>query len=214
MLTITNLAHRFATDTALQLDAWSADRGERWLIAGPSGSGKTTLLSILAGLLRPTQGTVRVGEHEISAMSEAALDAWRGGNVGYVPQRLHLIDSLNVRDNLQLAQYLGCKRVTSAAAHSLLRALDIEAFALRFPHELSQGQAQRVAVARAVINGPGLLLADEPTAALDDVQAERAIALLFERATAVGATLVVASHDARIGPAFDHRLALTIGSGT
>jgi ABC-type lipoprotein export system ATPase subunit len=209
MLHVLNLAHRYATATVLQIADWRMDRGGRCLIAGPSGSGKTTLLAILAGLLRPAQGTVTIGGKEISAMSESALDAWRGRTVGYVPQRLHLVDSLSVLDNVLLAQYLGGNRVDRRLANALLRALEIDGLSHRFPHQLSQGQAQRVAVARAVVNEPALLLADEPTAALDDVHAKQAISLLTRRADAAGASLIVASHDARIRSGFKHVLTLS-----
>ena len=211
MLVVENLTHRYAAETVLEIPEWHVDRGDAWLIAGPSGSGKTTLLAILAGLIRPARGKVTIGGQDISAMSEAALDAWRGRTVGYVPQRLHLIDSLNVLDNLLLAQYLAGKRVDRAHAETLLRALALQDFAHRYPNELSQGQAQRVAVARAVVNRPSLLLADEPTAALDDVHAGAAIALLTEHAKSAGATLAIASHDARVRATFKHILSL--GSG-
>jgi ABC-type lipoprotein export system ATPase subunit len=209
MLVVENLVHRYAAAPVLQIANLRMNRNERWLVAGASGSGKTTLLAVFAGLLRPVQGTVTVAEKQIYAMAESMRDAWRGRTVGYVPQRLHLIDSLSVLDNLLLAQYLAGKRVDRNQAKALLRALEIEELWRRFPHELSQGQAQRVAVARAVINGPALLLADEPTAALDDIQAKGAIALLIQHAAATGATLVVASHDARIRSEFEHVLSLS-----
>ena len=209
MLVVENLVHRYAAAPVLQIANLRMNRNERWLVAGASGSGKTTLLAIFAGLLRPVQGTVRVAGKEIYAMAESMRDAWRGRTVGYVPQRLHLIDSLSVLDNLLLAQYLAGKRVDRNRGKELLRALEIDEFSRRFPHELSQGQTQRVAVARAVINGPALLLADEPTAALDDIQAEGAIALLTHHAAATDATLVVASHDARIRSEFEHVLSLS-----
>jgi putative ABC transport system ATP-binding protein len=208
MVTVHNLVHRYGKATVLQISSLDVARGERWLIAGPSGSGKTTLLAILAGLLRPAHGTVTVAGNELSAMPEAELDAWRGRTVGYVPQRLHLINSLTVLDNLLLAQYLADEHVDRKQGMALLQTLEIEHLSQRLPHELSQGQAQRVAVARAVINKPTLLLADEPTAALDDAQADHVMSLLTRHATAAGATLAVASHDARIRSRFEHVLSL------
>jgi putative ABC transport system ATP-binding protein len=192
MISVRNLAHRFAADTVLLLGAWRADRGERWLIAGPSGSGKTTLLSILAGLLRPTQGTVQIGEHEISAMSEAALDAWRGANVGYVPQRLHLVDSLNVRDNLLLAQYLAGNHVSSAAAGSLLRALGMDAFAERYPRGLSQGQAQLLGHALLATIGTWLPAASSLAEGARHPAAAEAVVVLIALSGGVLAALVPA----------------------
>ncbi len=121
---------------------------------------------------------------------------------------MHLINSLTVLENLLLAQYLAGEDVDRKQGMALLQTLEIEQLSRRLPHELSQGQAQRVAVARAVINKPTLLLADEPTAALDDAQAEHVMSLLTRQADAAGATLAVASHDARIRSRFEHVLSL------
>jgi len=205
MFTLTGLEHRYGAVTALRVPEWRAERGERWLLAGASGSGKSTLLNILAGLLRPSAGSVVVGGQDLGRLPEAALDRWRGRNVGYVPQRLHLIASLDVLDNLLLARFLAGLSVDRGAAAKLLASLGVDGVASRTPDRLSQGQAQRVAVARAVINRPALLLADEPTAALDDSSAQTTIKLLSEQADAVDATLVVASHDGRIRSAFARR---------
>ncbi len=208
MVQVLDLAHRYGDTTVLKIDALTMARGERWLIAGPSGSGKSTLLTILAGLLQPTQGSVTIAGQLLSAMSEGAIDTWRGRAIGYVPQKLHLLSSLSVIDNLILAQYLAGRREDRLEAHALLTAVSMDKLAARYPYQLSQGQSQRVAVARAVINCPELLLADEPTAALDEEQAQRALDLLIERAEALGATLAVASHDRRIRPRFEHILEL------
>jgi putative ABC transport system ATP-binding protein len=129
--------------------------------------------------------------------------------VGLVPQRLHLVGALNVRDNLRLAQYLAGAATDLARVSELLEAVGVADLAQRFPRELSQGQAQRVAIARAVINRPALVLADEPTANLDDAHATAALELLRAQALANGATLVVASHDARVRPLLPHRHALS-----
>src|SRR3984893_10161658 len=111
MLVVENLSHCYAGVPVLRIGNLRMNRDERWLVAGASGSGKTTLLAVLAGLLRPVQGTVTVAGKEIYAMAESMRDAWRGRTVGYVPQRLHLIDSLTVLDNLLFDQYLDGKRV-------------------------------------------------------------------------------------------------------
>ena len=208
MFALTGIEHRFGATLALRVPAWSAAPGERWLVAGPSGSGKSTLLHLLAGLLHPSRGNVVVGGQDLSALSGTTLDRWRGRHVGFVPQRLHLLASLSVLDNLLLAQYLAGASPGAAAARAVLAALGVADLATRMPDTLSQGQAQRVAIARAAINRPALLLADEPTAALDDANALAAAALLGAQADAVGATLVVASHDGRIRAAFTRRYEL------
>ena len=146
----------------------------------------------------PSSGHVSVGRINLATMSGSALDRWRGRSIGLVPQRLHLIGALDVLGNLALARYLAGLPVDVARARELLDAMGIGELGHRYPRQLSQGQAQRVAIARAVINRPTLLLADEPTANLDDAQAEAALEVLRRHAEAVGATLVVASHDARV----------------
>jgi putative ABC transport system ATP-binding protein len=212
MFALTGIEHRYDGSVVLAVPSWGAARGERWLLAGPSGSGKTTLLAILAGLLRPSAGSVSVGDCDLGQASGADLDRWRGRTVGYVPQLLHLIASLSVLDNLLLAPYLAGVTVDRSAAEALLARVGVEHLASRLPETLSQGQAQRVAIARAVMNRPLLLLADEPTAALDDAHAAQAISLLTEQADGVGATLVVASHDSRIRGAFPNTYRLGVAT--
>ena len=198
MFELKDIDHRYGGTRVLAVDRWSVAAGEHWLVAGPSGSGKTTLLHILAGLTVPTAGRVAVGGVDLASLRGAALDRWRGRSVGLVPQRLHLVGALDVLGNLRLARYLAGLPDDPARARGLLQAMGVGGLARRMPRQLSQGQAQRVAVARAVINHPALLLADEPTASLDDAHAQATLDLLRAQARAVGATLVVASHDARV----------------
>lgn len=198
MFALKGIDHRYGGTQVLCVDDWSVGAGEHWLVAGPSGSGKTTLLHILAGLTVPCAGSVVVSGVDLATLRGAALDRWRGRSVGLVPQRLHLVGALDVLGNLRLARYLAGLPDDPSRARALLEAMGIAAYAHRLPRQLSQGQAQRVAVARAVINHPALLLADEPTANLDDAHAQATLDLLRAQAEAVGATLVVASHDARV----------------
>ena len=195
---MTGIERRYADDAVVAVPAWRAEAGEQWLLAGVSGSGKSTVLHILAGLTRPTRGRVVVAHTDLAELHAGALDRWRGRSIGFVPQRLHLVSALDVRDNLRLAQAFAGTAHDDARIAALLEALQIGELGGRFPRELSHGQAQRVAVARAVINRPQLLLADEPTASLDDAHAAMALELLRTQAVGVGATLVVASHDARV----------------
>ena len=208
MISVRALAHRYGAAQALRLPEWQVAQGERWLVLGASGCGKTTLLHILAGLVRPSEGEVSVFDADILSLGGRQLDAWRGANVGIVLQALHLLKHLSVRDNLRLAQYLARLPQDDARVDETLGALGIGGKAGRRPVELSQGEQQRVAIARAVVNRPRLLLADEPTANLDDAAAEAAIALLAEQAGRYGATLVVATHDARVKRNFEKRLSL------
>jgi putative ABC transport system ATP-binding protein len=198
MFELSGILHRYGAATAVEVPEWRAAAGDAWLLAGQSGSGKSTVLHILAGLTRPTVGSVTVNGTNIAALSESARDRWRGRNVGLVPQRLHLVGALDVRDNLRLAQTLAGLRVDDDRVTALLEAVGVIEFSRRLPSQLSQGQAQRVAIARAVINRPALVLADEPTANLDDAHAAQALELLRGQAIEARATLVVASHDARV----------------
>ena len=198
MFEIRDLKHAYNGTEVLSVPAWRAEQGAHWLILGPSGSGKTTLLHILAGILRPTSGSASVAGEELPALRPAALDRFRGRNIGLVLQRLHLIPSLTVMGNLLLAQYLAGLPQDRARAQEALAALDLRDKGEAHPHELSFGQAQRVAVARAMVNRPKLLLADEPTSNLDDARCVQALDLLETQARACNATLVIATHDQRI----------------
>jgi len=198
MFNVENLKHAYNGTEVLNVAAWQVEQGSQWLVLGPSGSGKTTLLHILAGILRPTAGSVGIAGQEVRGLSPKQLDRFRGQHIGIVLQRLHLIPSLTVMNNLLLAQYLAGLPQEGARVREVLTGLDVADKAGAYPHELSFGQAQRVAVARAVVNRPKLLLADEPTSNLDDARCAQAYGLLESQARACGATLVIATHDQRI----------------
>jgi putative ABC transport system ATP-binding protein len=208
VISVRGLAHRYGNAEALRLPQWTVAQGERWAVLGASGSGKTTLLHVIAGLVRPTEGEVDVSGEKLRKLDDARLDRWRGATVGIVLQALHLVRHLSVRDNLRLAQYLAHLPQDDLRIQDTLAALGVAAKAARRPPELSQGERQRVAIARAVVNRPKLLLADEPTANLDDAAAALAVDLLTEQAARHGATLVVATHDARVKTKFRERLEL------
>lgn len=198
MLQVESLVYTHPGSGPLRFPDLSAEQGDQVLLRGPSGSGKSTLVALLAGLLRHQQGTLRVGDADLARLDPRQVDAWRGAQVGLVPQRLHLSAGLDVTENLALAYRAAGRPVDAARIAALLDRLDLQALARRRPHEISVGQAQRVALARAVLRGPRLLLADEPTAHLDDEAAARALTLLQQIAGEHGATLVVATHDARV----------------
>jgi len=210
MFDLANVVHRYGAVPAVAIAQWRAGAGEAWLLSGPSGCGKSTVLHILAGLMLPTQGTVVVAGTDLRTLSEGARDRWRGRTVGLVPQRLHLVGAIDVRDNLRLAQALSGLATDDARITALLEAVGVADLAHRYPRQLSQGQAQRVAVARAVVNRPVLLLADEPTANLDDAHGAQALELLRAQAVEAGATLVVASHDNRVKPLLPFAFSLPV----
>jgi putative ABC transport system ATP-binding protein len=205
------LRHRYGGSTVLALDAWRAGKGEHCLVLGASGSGKTTLLGIVAGLLRPSAGRVEVAGEDLTRISGPALDRFRGRHIGFVPQKLHLIASLDVEGNLALAQYMAGVAQDRARVREVLAAVGLADRLQARPAQLSHGQAQRVAVARAVVNRPQVILADEPTSNLDDGHCAATLDLLESQATVCGATLVIATHDQRAKSRFAARLELDAG---
>jgi len=211
MFRLSNIQHRYGDDTVLDLPSLEAKQGEHHLILGQSGSGKTTLLHILAGLRKPSEGSVVVADQELGALKGHALDRFRGRHIGIVFQRMHLLATLSVEDNLLMAPYLADLPQRRDRIREVLATLDMGHKVDAYPHELSHGQRQRVAIARAVMNQPEVLLADEPTASLDDSRAEKVLDLLVDQARANGATLVVATHDRRIVDHFEHTLILDEG---
>jgi putative ABC transport system ATP-binding protein len=144
----------------------------------------------------------------LNALKPGALDRFRGQQIGIVLQQLHLVPTLTVEKNVLLAQYLSGIGQDVKRVHEVLAGLDIGGKAQAYPHQLSHGQAQRVAVARAVVNKPALLVADEPTSNLDDARCTQALELLQSQASACGATLVIATHDQRITARVPNRFAL------
>lgn len=200
MLQIANLTHRYpgAPTPQLHVPAFTLAQGEHAIVIGPSGSGKSTLLHLIAAILTPQSGDITVADTSITTLTPRAADLWRGRHIGFLPQKLALIPSLNARDNILLSAYTSGQASDSSRADALLSALGLGDKATARPHQLSQGQKQRVALARAMFNRPQLLLADEPTANLDDSSCDAAIALLLAQANEIGASLVLSTHDARV----------------
>jgi putative ABC transport system ATP-binding protein len=182
----------------LNIDHFALAQSESIAVLGPSGCGKTTFMHLLTGLLRPNSGSIRINGTEITTLSESLIDRLRGQHIGIVFQRLHLVPSITVIENLLLAQRLARKSADRPYAITLLEQLDIVDLINKKPGQLSQGQAQRVAIARAVVHRPQLLVADEPTSALDDQNAKEALTLLTSLTASTGAALMVVTHDERV----------------
>ena len=192
------LAFTYPQGQTLRFPDVQAAQGEVLLLSGPSGSGKSTWLSLVAALVQPGAGTLVVAGQDLARLSQSGADAWRARQVGFLPQKLHLSPALSVQQNLALAFWAAGAAQDDARIHTVLRTLGVDDLARRKPAQLSGGQAQRVALARAVLLLPRVLLADEPTASLDDEAAADAVALLVATSRAQGATLVIATHDARV----------------
>lgn len=211
MLAVRAVSHRYANMLVLAVPDFELARDEHCALIGPSGVGKTTLLHVLAGILRPTSGSVTL-DGEVLYPAADRNDRWRATRIGVIPQLLHLLPSLSALDNVRLAQYF-VGSAESGTARALLKDLGLQARLNARPEKLSVGEQQRVAIARAIVNKPRLLLADEPTSSLDDSNSERAVELLFEAARMTGALLVVATHDARIRERFARQVHLTRAQG-
>ena len=202
MIAIKSVSHIYPGGSKISFKDWKISGGDRWLLLGASGSGKTTLLHILTGILKPTHGDVTINETQIYTLSPKGLDQFRGRNIGIIFQRPHLIKSLSIAENLLMAQSFAKLPEDRSRIVEVLSSLGIEDKINNYPSELSQGQLQRVSIARAVINKPALLIADEPTSSLDDTNTNAVLQLLIEQSAINNATLIVATHDKRVKDAF------------
>ena len=208
MITIQGLEKRYKDGdqeiVALHLPYAEFDRGTQWAVVGPSGSGKSTLLHCLAGIIRADGGQIKTGEGILTDFDEDALQSWRSIDIGYIFQDFNLIDALTVKENIELGAYLSLGHYVSGynkteqfqeRLQHLLETMDIVNLLNKRPSALSRGEQQRVAVARALIKEPSLVLADEPTASLDEENSRRVMDLLTSYCKQSNATLLVATHD-------------------
>ena len=205
MIETQQLQFAYGASQLLEFPDVTVSQGAIVLLSGPSGSGKSTWLALLAALVPAQQGALRVAGQDLRALAGRSADAWRARSIGFLPQKLHLSAALTVQHNLELAFWAAGLPVDARRVRQVLDQLAVAQWAQRFPGQLSGGQAQRVALARAVLMQPRLILADEPTASLDDAAAHDAVQLLVQAAQQHHATLVIATHDARVAQA----LALT-----
>ncbi|MFT6055059.1 MAG: putative ABC transport system ATP-binding protein [Roseivirga sp.] len=208
MITIENLSFGYSDQKILTISKKEIKDREHLMILGKSGSGKTTLLHILGGLLNPKQGRIWLDQTDLYQLSETQRDKYRGQHIGLVFQKAHLIAALSVEDNLLLAQYLSGTKQDKARISEVLASLNLSEKKQAKVKTMSQGEQQRVTIARALLNKPKLLLADEPTASLDDENAAAVIHLLKQQAELNNASLVIATHDQRVRNQFDIQLNL------
>lgn len=191
----------------LDIPQWEVRQGEKLAITGPSGSGKSTLLHIVSGLMRPDEGEVQVFERELQQMSEAARDRFRAKHIGYILQDFHLIPSLTARQNVEitLPRTKGRRERRELIDH-WFEQVGLSDRGRHLPSQLSRGQQQRVAIVRALINDPALVLADEPTGSLDWETAEEVTDLLLRLCEGRQHTLVAVTHDLNLADRFPRRL--------
>jgi putative ABC transport system ATP-binding protein len=215
MVSIAGLGMRFASggravsvlsDVSLEVPA-----RQFLAVAGPSGSGKSTLLGLIAGLDRPTAGTITVAGADLTRLDEDALARFRLDTIGYIFQSFHLVPTLTAEENVAVPLELAGERDALTRARAVLGELGLGERAEHYPVQLSGGEQQRVAVARAVARRPALLLADEPTGNLDSATGERIIELIVELNRSLGSTLVLVTHDAALAGHADRLVTLRDG---
>ncbi|RPD40349.1 ABC transporter ATP-binding protein [Chitinophaga barathri] len=209
MIYTKDLAYAHPNGRLLQFPDLACEGGKALLITGASGTGKTTLLHLLAGLLRPASGDVRVGGLSLPQLKPAAMDNFRGKNIGLVFQASHFIASLSIKENLLLPSTLVKAPVSQERLLQLAEKLRIAGLLHKKPAHLSQGEQQRASIARALLQNPQVLLADEPTASLDDHNCEAVAQLLGEQAQQQNAALLVVTHDNRLKQLFRDHIQLT-----
>ena len=208
MISTQSLKFNYNSTTGFDFPDLHCNPAEVLLITGGSGKGKTTLLHLLGGLLRPVSGEISIDSVNLGLLSEKELDHFRGKNIGLVLQQSHFISSLNVLENVELASWLSDKKKKIEKAQNLLEQLDLKDQLYKLPSQLSIGQQQRVSIARALINEPKLLLADEPTSSLDDENTIIVANLLSDLSKKYNAALVIVTHDQRLKERFTNIISL------
>lgn len=191
---IKNIKYKVEDFIILNNLSFKVNEEQHLLILGPSGSGKTTIINLLSGLLKPSSGYINFKNTKYSVLSELQLDQLRSENFGFIFQKLHLIEHLNVEQNIAIAK----NKKNSLDINKLLDNLGLKGYNKMIVKNLSFGESQRVAVARGVVNNPKVIFADEPTSGLDDKNTELVIKLIFEQVKKTESTLIVSSHDQRI----------------
>lgn len=185
--------------------------GEAVAIVGPSGSGKTSLLALIAGLERPTSGSVAIGGHDLGTLDEDAVARVRGANIGIVFQNFHLVPTMTALENVAAPLELAGRRDARAVAQARLADVGLDKRLAHYPSQLSGGEQQRVAIARALSREPGLLIADEPTGNLDETTGAKIVDLLFSLRADRRRTLVLVTHDPSLAERCDRIFHLRSG---
>ncbi len=208
MISINNLDFRYSDgDFRLLIQDFTVARSEKVAIIGPSGSGKTTLLNLMAGIVTPMEGTVNVGDVDVTNLSDNERRDFRIMNIGFVFQDFELIDYLTIMDNIlhpyRITSALAFNGTTKTRARELADQMGIGDKLKRHPNDLSQGEKQRAAICRALLPGPGLILADEATGNLDPSNKIRILDLLFRSVEDHNSTLIAVTHDHELLKRFD-----------
>jgi putative ABC transport system ATP-binding protein len=200
--------HQTSSGPVRALDgvSFTVESGSSVAITGPSGGGKSTLLGVIGGLARPTSGAVRIGDSHISDLSERDRSDFRRGHIGFVYQADNLLPFLTLLENVGLQLALNGEASGAGRSLAVLANLGLAGLAYRLPDHLSGGQRQRAAVARAIVHQPEIILADEPTGALDAANAVGVIDLLLGMQREIGATLIMVTHDREAAGRLDRQI--------
>jgi putative ABC transport system ATP-binding protein len=209
MVNVKGLSYSYNSQKRIDFQDFAIKAREHWLLLGESGQGKTTLLHLLGGLLKSKQGIIEVNETDITKLSETGLDHFRGKQIGFIFQKNHLISALTVEKNLLMASFLAGTKQDRERVVEVLEQLGLADKIHSKINELSQGQAQRVAIGRAIFNKPSVLLADEPTSALDDKTCGKVIHLLLDAASQNNSVLIIATHDHRLKGSVSNQMVLS-----
>ena len=197
-----NIEYKLQNKVILNNLSFSIKPGQHLLLHGPSGCGKTTLINLMSGLLRLSAGRILFENTDYSGLSDEKLDSLRADNFGFIFQKLHLINHLNVEQNILIAK----NKQHFQDLDQLIKELNIFDKKKQMIRDLSVGEAQRVAIARGVINNPKVIFADEPTSSLDDLNAKKVMNLILSQTEKINSTLVMSSHDIRIKNFFSNVL--------
>ncbi len=206
LFNLKKIEYKVGTHNVLKECNISIKENEHLLILGPSGCGKTTLINLMAGLLKTTSGEIFFEKQSYSLMQEKEIDDLRANNFGFIFQKLHLIEHLNVQQNIAIAN----TKFNFKRNEELINNLGLTEKKNQKIHDLSVGEAQRVAIARGLVNKPKVIFADEPTSALDDVNAKKVMDLIFSQMEKTSTTLIVSTHDDRIKKNFSQILEIKV----
>lgn len=208
MIISKNLKFSYSSQKRFNFPDIHCNDKETLLILGQSGKGKTTLLHLLALLLRPESGEIHIAGNEITSLSSSRITQIRAKNIGIIFQRAHFTGSLSVLDNILLPNYFSGQKQDKKKAQYLAEELGFAEHLAKKTNQLSQGEQQRVSIARALMNNPNVILADEPTSSLDDNNCRKVIELLKTQSALIGASLVVVTHDQRLKDEFSNQVFL------
>lgn len=209
MIQTEHVTFSYAANQSFQFPNVDCADGETLLITGNSGTGKTTLLHLLGGLLKPTSGNIIINKENILKLNNTHLDAFRGKHIGMILQKSFFIEALSVLDNVVLASWIAKGTKATDKAVKILSDLGLQDHLHKLPSQLSIGQQQRVNIARALINNPSVILADEPTSSLDDENALIVARLLSNLAKEYQSSLIVVTHDQRLKEVFNRQINLS-----